>query len=425
MNRNSGNRRAPVLVTGIGVVAPGAVGREAFWARILDARPQTRPVTLFDTSRFRSVLGGEVPREDLALALDDFAARTHAAVPAGRTARLLLVAADEALASAGLGDAELRRATAFVFGSTLPEDAFEQHALRRFACQQQGVPFAAPEPAEMFAAAYAGGARAVGRALGLSDVRLGVPGACAAGNYALLLGALLIRDGAAERVLCCGADHLSPVNFAGFGQLGLLADDVCRPFDACRRGLIPAEGAGALLLESRSSAAARGATVLAELRGAGMATDAYHVSAPDPSGRGLTLAIERALGDAEASGDAIDYVSAHGTGTPANDRVESLALRRVFGSRLDHLPVSSIKSIFGHSMGAASAIEAVATVQAIRAGVLPPTINHVTPDPDCVPDVVPNAPRPARVKLALSNGYAFGGGAVAIILAAATGEVAR
>lgn len=217
-----------------------------------------------------------------------------------------------------------------------------------------------------------------------------------------------------------GVDPYSHVAHTGFNRLFAVSPDLCRPFDARRRGIVPGEGAGVLVLESEAGARARGATVLAWLLGCGVTNDAAHITNPDPAGAGLARAIALALAESGLAPGDVDWVSAHGTGTPANDAAETQGLKRAFGARAHAVPVSSIKSMIGHTMGAASALEAVASVMAIREGAIPPTINLEHPDPACDLDWVPNVSRRADVSVVLSNAMAFGGINACAVFARAT-----
>jgi 3-oxoacyl-[acyl-carrier-protein] synthase II len=210
-------------------------------------------------------------------------------------------------------------------------------------------------------------------------------------------------------VLAGGADPLSHMIMTGFCRLKAVDPIICRPFDRNRKGMMVGEGAGVLVLESLSKARRRGAHIYAEVAGCGLSCDAYHITSMEPDGRGQALAMTRALNQARVSLEEVDYINAHGTGTPTNDRVESKAIRRVFKDRTNNVPLSSIKSMVGHAMGAASAIEAVACALVIERGAVPPTINYETPDPECDLDVIPNAARELQVSVAMSNAAAFGG----------------
>ncbi len=249
----------------------------------------------------------------------------------------------------------------------------------------------------------------VARVLALTGPQYVVPTACAAGNYALSMAAHLIRSGEVDLVLAGGTDPLSHMIMTGFCRLKAVDPLVCRPFDRNRKGMMVGEGAGILILESLAAARGRQAHVYAEVAGCGLSCDAFHVTAMEPEGRGQALAIERALWQAGVSADHVDYICAHGTGTLTNDRVESMAIHRVFKHYTRKVPISSIKSMVGHAMGAASAIEAVACALVIDRGAVPPTINYETPDPECDLDVIPNTARDLRASVVLSNAAAFGG----------------
>jgi 3-oxoacyl-[acyl-carrier-protein] synthase II len=241
-----------------------------------------------------------------------------------------------------------------------------------------------------------------------------IPTACAAGNYAIAHAVDVLRAGRADVMLAGGADAFSRITYTGFHRLGAIAPERCQPFDRNRKGMIPGEGAALLVLEPLERALARGARVYAELAGYGLSCDAHHMTAAHPEGDGAARAMERALADAGASPGEVDYISAHGTGTPTNDRLEILAVRRVFGEAARRTPMSSIKSMIGHTMGAASAIEAAVCALAVAEGRIPPTMNLEEPEEDL--DFVPNAAREHRVGLAMNNAYAFGGNNASVIL---------
>jgi 3-oxoacyl-[acyl-carrier-protein] synthase II len=244
-----------------------------------------------------------------------------------------------------------------------------------------------------------------------------IPTACAAGNYAIGYAFDCIRSGTADTMLAGGSDAFSRIPYTGFARLGAIAPERCQPFDKNRQGMVPGEGAAVLVLEKADAARARGATIYAEVKGYGLRCDAHHMTAGHPEGDGAIRAMEAAIADAEVALDDIDYISAHGTGTPTNDRIESLALHRLFGDRAKSLPMSSIKSMLGHTMGAASAIEAAACSLALHTGIVPPTINYEEPDPECEVDCVPNQARKIDPRVVLNNAYAFGGNNACLCLA--------
>jgi 3-oxoacyl-[acyl-carrier-protein] synthase II len=263
----------------------------------------------------------------------------------------------------------------------------------------------------------------VNMASGLISMRFGAKGpnssvvtACATGNHALGDAARLIERGDADVMIAGGAEAIIiPLTIAGFCQMKAMSTrndeptKASRPFDAGRDGFVCGEGGGLLVLESLEHARARDARIYGEIIGYGMTGDAHHMTAPDPQGDGAARAMTMALRDAGVDPTAVGYINAHGTSTPYNDKFETIAIKRVFGDHAYKLAVSSTKSMTGHLLGAAGGVEAIATVLAIHRGVLPPTINYETPDPDCDLDYVPNQARKQDVEIALSNAFGFGG----------------
>ncbi|WP_203935344.1 beta-ketoacyl-[acyl-carrier-protein] synthase family protein, partial [Virgisporangium ochraceum] len=249
--------------------------------------------------------------------------------------------------------------------------------------------------------------------LGLSDVEaVTIPTACAAGNYAIGYGFDAVRSGEVDFALCGGADAMCRKTFAGFYRLGTIAPDLVRPFDADRKGILTGEGAGVLVLESLGSALARGARIYAEVLGYGLNCDAYHQVAPNQTS--VARCMELALDNAGVKPQEVDLISAHGTGTRANDVTESRAIREVFGD--DAPRTVSLKSMLGHTMGAASALAAIGCALAIGQGFIPPTINHRDTDPECDIDCVPNHAVDADLRVVQNNGLAFGGNNAVVIL---------
>jgi 3-oxoacyl-[acyl-carrier-protein] synthase II len=244
-----------------------------------------------------------------------------------------------------------------------------------------------------------------------------IPTACAAGNYAIAHAFDLLRTSRADLVLAGGADAFSRITYAGFHRLGAIAPERCQPFDRDRKGMIPGEGAAVLVLEPLERARARGARVYAEVAGYGLSCDAHHMTAAHPEGDGAARAMLAALADAGLAPEDVSYISAHGTGTPTNDRLEALAVQRVFGATAPRTPMSSIKSMIGHTMGAASAIEAGVCALAVATGRVPPTMNMEQPDGDL--DYVPNVARELDVRVAMNNAYAFGGNNASVLFRAA------
>jgi 3-oxoacyl-[acyl-carrier-protein] synthase II len=245
------------------------------------------------------------------------------------------------------------------------------------------------------------------RAFGARGMVQALPAACAAGNYAIAYATDLIRAGRADIVITGASELLQKHQFAGFVRLGAVAPERCQPFDKNRRGIIIGEGAAILVLESEAHAVRRSATVLAEIGGCGLACDAHHITRPHPEGAGSFTAMRDAIERSGITPDEVDFINAHGTGTHANDKIESLVVQQVFGGR--SVPVSSLKSMIGHCMGAASALEAVACVMTVQTGVYPPTVSYETPDPECAVNLVANTAARGKADVVLNNSLAFGG----------------
>ena len=401
------DRGTRIVVTGLGAVTPLAAGMAESWRRLLAGDSGIGPVRSFDASRFPSRLGAEVHGFEPALSL-----RRHRPDELGRASQLAVAAAREALADAGLDAADLpfeRVGVAMGTTSGEPREVEELDDLwLAGALAELGPGFLRRYPCHAIASAVAA-------ELGAGGPVVLLPTACAAGNYAIAWAFDALRRGRAELMVAGGADAFSRITYTGFARLGAIAPERCQPFDKNRKGMVPGEGAAALVLETLAHAEARGARVLAEVAGYGLSCDAHHMTASHPEGDGPARAMEAALAASGLDAARIGYVSAHGTGTPTNDKLETLAVQRVFGERARRVPVSSIKSMIGHTMGAASAIEAAVCCLAVAEGRIPPTINHEEPDPACDLDVVPNRMREAPVEAAMNNAYAFGGNNATVI----------
>lgn len=394
-----------VVVTGLGLITPLGVGHQAFWDGLMAGRCATGPVRAFPAAPYGVDRGAEIPAFAPAEHLMRLDPRE-----VGRTSQLAAAAARLALRDAGLDARRLDPARAgVVMGTTSGEpaeierlddvwvadrrDAIDERFVGRYPCHVLAVHVAAE--------------------LDFQGPCVMIPTACAAGNYALAHAFELLRAGRAGCVVAGGADTFSRITYSGFARLGAIAPDRCRPFDRRRRGMIPGEGAAALVLETDDAARARGATIYAEIAGYGLSCDAHHMTGAQPQGEGAARAMELALRSSGVRREDVHYVSAHGTGTPTNDQVEVIALRRVFPDRAP--PISSIKSMIGHTMGAASAIEAAACCLAIQRGKIPPTIHFEEPDEGCDLDFVPNVARDHDVALAMNNAYAFGGNNASVL----------
>jgi len=396
--RAAGVRR--VVVSGLGIVSPFGAGIKPFWAGLAAGASAIKPATLVETEGFRAGIAAEVPA--------DAVARLPASRRRSRADRLALAAAAEALDDADL-EARDRRAAAVVVGA-VGGGMYEGEGWY-WEETRSGRP--SPKIRALRSILPASHVDAVASGLGLHGPRETLVMACASGAAAIAAGADLIRAGVVDVALCGGVDTVTRICFMGFNALRLLDPEPCRPFDRDRRGMSIGEAAAFLVLEDAGRCRARGRRARAVLLGDGMTTDAYHVTAPHPEGEGMIRAMTLALSAARLSPDAVGYVNAHGTGTPQNDRVEALALRRVFGEGA--VLVSSTKSIVGHAMAAAGSLEAVASVLALENELLPPTANLALTDPDMPFDCLAREARPIAVAAALSNSFGFGGQNVSLI----------
>jgi 3-oxoacyl-[acyl-carrier-protein] synthase II len=249
--------------------------------------------------------------------------------------------------------------------------------------------------------------------------------ACASGANAVGFAFLAVRAGEAEAAVCGGYDPLCEFVFAGFHALQALTPELCRPFDRNRSGLALGEGAGILLIEEWERARNRGARILGEILGYGESSDAFHMTRPDPEARGAEAALRRALASAAVGPESVDYINAHGTGTPLNDPAEAKAIRRVLGPAAERIPVSSVKPLIGHLLGAAGAVEGILTLLALREKTIPPNLNYETPDPEVGLPIAPVAARADRMEVALSNSFGFGGANATLVLRASPREHPR
>lgn len=381
-------------------MSPYGAGTKTFWAGLVSGACAIKPITLIDTEGFRSRIAAEIPAD------------TVAALPASRRRsradRLALAAATEALTDAGLHGDE--RAAAAIAVGAVGGGMFEGEEWY-WEETRSGKP--SPKIRALRSILPYSHAETLGWRLGLRGPKETLIMACASGAASIALGADMIREGAAPAALVGGVDAFTRICFMGFNALKLLDPEPCRPFDRDRRGMSIGEAAAFLVLEDAECCRQRGARVYAELAGAGMTTDAYHVTAPHPDGEGMIDAMRLALRAARMTPDGIGYVNAHGTGTPQNDRIEALALSRVFGD--GGALVSSTKSLIGHTMAAAGSVEAVATVLALVHGLVPPTANLRNLDSEVPFDCVPITARPAELSAAMSNSFGFGGQNVSLI----------
>lgn len=401
-------KQSRIVVTGIGVVTPIGTGRELFWKNLLEGRSGIGPVRSFDTSAYNVHRGAEVHDfcgENYVISLD--------AAHLGRASQFAIAAARLALADANLEIASLDLTRAGVSMGTTSGEPREVERFDDLFINKQldrvGPEFLKLYPSHVIAAHVA-------RELQFAGVNMMIPTACAAGNYAIAHAFDVLREGRADLMLAGGSDSFSRITYTGFAQLGAIAPETCQPFDRYRKGMIPGEGAGVLVLEPLTCAVRRGARVYGEIGGYGLSCDAHHMTAAHPNGDGAVRAMTLALDQSGTKPEEVSYISAHGTGTATNDRLETLAVKRLFRDEAYRIPMSSIKSMLGHTMGAASAIEAAVCALAVFYDRIPPTINLKEPDPDCDLDYVPNSAREHTVRTAMNNAYAFGGNNASLVI---------
>jgi 3-oxoacyl-[acyl-carrier-protein] synthase II len=388
-----------VYVTGMGVVSSIGLGRTDFWSALTAGRSGVSPVSGFDTSRLDRTNAAQVK---------SFRAEDHLTANevrhVGRCSAFSIAAARMAVRDANLTDNHLQNdRTAVVLGTTMGEA--DIGALLDDTWISQGRDAVNRADIARFSPSFM--PIHVARALGSKGMVLTLPAACAAGNYAIGFASDLIRLGRADVVITGASEMLQELQYCGFLRLGALAPERCQPFDVNRQGLIVGEGSGVMVLESEAHAVRRGAHVLAEVGGYGVSCDAYHITRPHPDGAGSVKAMRSAIARSGLTPADVNYVNAHGTGTRANDTVETIVMREVFGNR--RVAISSIKSMIGHTMGASSAIEAIACVETVVTGIYPPNIHYETPDPECDLDVVANTARRGASDVVLNNALAFGG----------------
>jgi 3-oxoacyl-[acyl-carrier-protein] synthase II len=409
--------RTKVVVTGIGAVTPVGVDVESTWSSILSGVSGVGPITLFDTTGYRTTIAAEVSGWDTGAHFDAKEARRL-----DRFSEFFIVAARQAMAHAGLDlatdEEAAARAGVFVgagfggMGSFIEEiQTLEGRGPDRVS--PTGVPRIIPN-----------------MAAGLVSIEHNLTGpvscvvtACSASANAIGDAAEIIRRGAADVMIAGGAEAaITTFGIATFAQARALStrnDDptgASRPFDADRDGFVMGEGGAVLVLESLDHARARGAEALAEVTGYGMSADAYHITLPKPGGMGAARAMTAAIEDASLTSSDIGYINAHGTSTPANDSTETAAIKIALGEDAYRTPVSSTKSVTGHLLGGAGALEAIVSILALRDKVLPPTINYRTADPECDLDYVPNEARDAQFDNVMSNSFGFGGHNVSLVL---------
>ena len=387
-----------VVVTGMGSISALGSNVQQFWSQLSSGRPAIRELTGFPSGSLKTTVGAQVRGFNSA---DHFSSDLIPLLD--RHSQLALMAAWEAVRDAGL-NAELLRSSAAVVGTACGgKETDEQTYHRLYQAGKKGAhPLTIPRGMPSAAASQ------VSMQLGIEGPVFSISSACASANHAIAQAALLIRSGLVSVAVAGGTD--APFTYGllkAWEALRVLAGDTCRPFCVDRKGLVLGEGSGIVVLESLRHASLRGARIYAELAGFGMSADAQHIT--DPSAEGAVRAIRAALDDAGCKATSVSYVNAHGTGTRANDLVETRALHQVFGDHACRLAVSSTKSMHGHALGAAGGLEFVATVLALINDLAPPTANFTRPGEGCDLDYVPNEARSMTIDVALTNSFAFGG----------------
>ncbi|PYQ36773.1 MAG: beta-ketoacyl-[acyl-carrier-protein] synthase II [Acidobacteria bacterium] len=405
-NRCLMSTRRRVVVTGLGAVTSIGSSVSEFWKNLLAGVCGIRPLSLFDASTYRTQTAAEAPEIP-----DGFLSPAEKR-RMSRADRMGLAAAAEALSQAGLEASRedptrvgviLGGGTSGLIDSELVYEAWLQGRRGRPSRVLNHLPDAITDR--------------VAQRFGLEGLKSTITTACSSAANAMGYAYDAIVGGLADVMVTGGSDVLARLTYGGFNSLRSVDPDPCRPFDRERRGLSIGEAAGILVFEEEDRARRRGAPILGEFLGYGVTSDAFHMTAPDPSGSAGARTIRAALEAARRNLSDVDYVNAHGTATPQNDSAETAAIKMALGSRAREIPVSSIKSMIGHCLCASGAIEAIATVMTVREGCVPPTIHYEHPDPACDLDYVPNDSRDVPVSLALSNSFAFGGNSSVVVIA--------
>ena len=398
-----------VVVTGVGAVTPLGSTTQAYWDGLVQGRSGIRAITAFDASKFATRIAGEVPDFEVERWIPD----RKEARRLGRFSQFAIAASKQAIGDAGITVDEASRDRIGVsLGSGMGALGVmeEQNAILLAKGPDRVSPFTVPLMIPNMAAGN------VAIALGVRGPNVCTVTACASGSHAIGDAFKILQRGEADVMLAGGTESvITPLGIAAFSNARTLSErndeptKASRPFELNRDGFVMGEGSGIVVLETLEHAQARGARIYAEVVGYGLTGDAYHMTAPAPGGEGIARAMRLALADAGLGPDDVDYVNAHGTSTVLNDKLETQAMKAVFGERAYRVPLSSVKSMTGHLLGAAGGIEAVATALTLYHGIMPPTINYETPDPECDLDYVPNVARQGDIQVAMSNNMGFGG----------------
>jgi 3-oxoacyl-[acyl-carrier-protein] synthase II len=401
-----------VVVTGIATINPLGLSVEEFWEGLVAGKSAIGPITHFDATNFRVKVDAEVHGFDAAKYMD-----LKAVDRTSRTIQFAIAAAKEAIQSSGLDMTQEIPERVGVIISTMTEQGYVVWGWEQY---QKTGPRRGADPLFITKSTASAASMQVGMRVGAMGPNSAVNSLCASGADAIGTATNFIRLGYADVMIAGGSDaSLEPVGVAGIDILGALSHEpdpskACRPFDLNRNGFIYAEGVGLVVLESYEHAKRRGAPILAEVAGAGWSFDAHDATAPAPEAE--AYAMRTALQNAKVKIEEVDYINAHGTSTKLNDACETKAIKMVFGEHAYKIPISSTKSMIGHSITAAGAIETIAAILVMNKGIIHPTINYETPDPDCDLDYVPNVARPAQVNVCLKNSFGLGGENCCLVL---------
>jgi 3-oxoacyl-[acyl-carrier-protein] synthase II len=393
-----------IVITGLGVVTSIGIGWKNFWDSLLKGESGISRVSSFDTTNQFTHNGGEVKIYEAEHFIPKVRLKSM-----NRSTQMALAATNLAMKDTNINSQYLAHHRVGVSLGTTLGDAQTIEDIDARLVNNEPIDAGLIRQIPTYAAPSH-----IAREYGINGPFFMFSTACAAGNYAISYGYDLIRLNRADLVIAGASDPFSRIEYTGFNQLSAVAPEKCQPFDKNRKGMMVAEGAGMLILESLESALQRNADIYAEILGYGLSCDAQHMT--QPSVDGVAMCMIKAMKEAGIQKEDVDYISAHGTGTQANDRTECAAIKQVFGELSAQIPVSSIKSMIGHTMGAASAIEGVTCALVVKHDIIPPTINYDTPDPECDIDCVPNKARKHIVNIALNNSYAFGGNNASLVV---------
>jgi 3-oxoacyl-[acyl-carrier-protein] synthase II len=398
-----------VAITGIGLVSPVGITRDECWNNLVAGKCGVGPLTLFDSDGYRSRIAAQVDDAAVDARLTRLQRRRWS-----RSDKFAVLSAREAVEDAGLKDAGLEPdRIGVIIGSSTGDLIRNERYVRASIEPASGRRRLTDAWNHFFSTAV----DLIAGEFGFDGLRSCIVAACASSTMAVGAGLDAIRFGRADAVLAGGTDSLARLTFAGFNALKVMDPAECRPFDRARAGMNIGEGAAVMVLEDLESAKRRGARIYAEVAGHSLTCEAFHPTSPEPVGRAIADTMARALRDARIDVADVQHVNAHGTATPHNDRAESRGIRLLFGENGRRLPVTSIKSMVGHTLGASGGLEAAVSALTVHHGVIPPTIHHEETDPECDVDVVANEARDVRIRYAISTSLAFGGNDAAVVLA--------